>query len=187
MVVASEFAHSHLRRWTREEYDRLVAQGAFEGERIELLHGMLVKMAPEGAEHSDTIMQLIRWAAHHFTDHAGVRVQNPLIAADDSEPEPDLAIVPGLRYPTEHPREAHLVVEVARSSLVQDRTLKAGLYARSRFEEYWIVDLRTRCVEVYRGPEDGRYTSLQTCRPGDSVAPLAFPEATLDVGTLFPS
>jgi Uma2 family endonuclease len=82
------------------------------------------------------------------------RLQAPLALDDDSEPEPDVAVVAGeyRDYVSGHPSTAALVVEVADSSLGLDRRLKVGLYARAGLPEYWIVNLVEGVLEVHRGP-----------------------------------
>lgn len=185
MTVAHELRDQPIRRLTRAEYDRLVLQGCFESERVELLYGMLVPMPPEGPPHSHKMTILTRLLYGAAPDDVWIRVQNPIIAADDSEPEPDLAIVPAGSYDEEHPRQAHLVVELAGSSLARDRDVKAGLYAASGFEEYWIVDLAGERVEVYRHPEHGVYSSKHTYRPGEVIAPARFPEMRVALSALF--
>ena len=104
------------------------------------------------------------------------------------EPEPDVAIVPGgpRDHLAEHPRVAALVVEVADSSLEYDRVDKARLYARAGFAEYWIVNLRDRCLEVHRQPSSGGYGSVATLAPDATVAPLAAPAAPITVAALLP-
>src|SRR3972149_2531438 len=118
------------RRWTRVEYDRLIDTGVFEpGEPIELLGGLLVVAESQGG-----------------TD---------FIALDaESEPEPDVAVVPGTArdYRAGHPTHAVLVVEVAESSLRRDREDKGSLYARAGIADYWIVNLVDRVLEVVREP-----------------------------------
>jgi len=83
---------------SRAEYDRLVAQGLFEDERVELIRGIVVKMARSGPPHADPIDVLTRHFVRVLADRATVRVQLPFVASDDSEPEPDLALVPPRLY-----------------------------------------------------------------------------------------
>jgi Uma2 family endonuclease len=90
-------------------------------------------------------------------DRANVRIQVPLALSEDSEPEPDVAIVPAGDYSQGHPVTALLVVEGSDSTLRKDRGLKAELYAAAGIPEYWLVDLEANVVEVRSQPEGGRY------------------------------
>ena len=104
-------------------------------------------------------------------DRADVRVQLPLAVSDDSEPEPDIAVVaPGSPFGG-HPTTAFLVTEIGASSLSKDRSIKAELYAEAGVIEYWIVDVNEDVVEVYRAPVRGRYTTMSTHDRGATIAP----------------
>jgi Uma2 family endonuclease len=124
-----------------------------------------------------------------------VRGQLPVALDDDSEPEPDISVVPGSfrDYRHGHPPRAVLIVEVAESSLSLDRALKGSLYARARVPEYWIVNLVDRALEVHRDPVADaaarygwRYTTVATLRVGETVTPLSAPHSPISVGELIP-
>ncbi len=66
-----------------------------------------------------------------------------------------------------------------------DRTVKPRLYARAGIPEYWIVDASAETLEVYRAPSGERYMDHRRLARGESVAPLAFPEAALAVDAIF--
>src|SRR5262249_53858607 len=151
-----------IRPIRRVEYDRMVELGMFEDERIELLRGVLVQMSPIGSRHSATVDRLTRVLVLALSDRAVVRVQNPFAATDDSEPEPDFAVVPLRDYDDAHPECAHLLVEVSESSLRIDRGVKLGIYAENGVPEYWVVNIAKRCVEVYTEPDGTAYRSLRT-------------------------
>jgi hypothetical protein len=97
----------------RTEYEKLAELGAFENERIELLNGQLVRMSPIGPPHSSTVDQLTQLLVYHLFGRTIVRVQGPFAASDESEPEPDLALLPLGNYSKEHPAQAQLLIEVA--------------------------------------------------------------------------
>jgi len=145
-----------------------------------------VRMSPIGPAHSSTVQRLTELLLPRLLGRATVRTQQPFIASDDSEPEPDVAIVPEGRYTERHPDTALLVIEVAESSLDYDRQTKGPLYAASRVDEYWIVDVVGRAVEVYSSPKDGRYTKTRRAVAGESLCPGAFPDVTVDVARLLP-
>jgi Uma2 family endonuclease len=115
-----------------------------------------------------------------------VRIQQPIWAHDDSEPEPDVALVPLGDYSARHPDRAFLVIEVADSSLAFDRETKAPLYAASNVAEYWIVDLVGRAIEVCTEPKAGRFTHVRRVDSGGRVSPGAFAEVVLEVADVLP-
>ena len=182
-------------RWTRAEYDRLVGLGAFEGYPIELIGGQLVVAEPQGAYHASAISRLDYAVRAILPDGWIVRTQAPVSLDDDSEPEPDLVVVSGRPgdYDDGHPARPVLVVEVAESSLAFDRQHKGSLYARARVEDYWIVNLIDRVLEVHRDPRADpsaaygwQYRSITTLRAGDFVVPLRFGCSRLAVADCLP-
>jgi Uma2 family endonuclease len=183
--------HVEEHRWTRRDYERLAAQGFFRpGQRIELIEGVIYDMPPQNSHHS-TAFRLAQEALRTvFPPEAGyeIRGQLPLALGDDSEPEPDLAVVTGgIRdYLDHHPTTALLVVEIADSSLLHDRKRKIPLYARSGIPEAWLCNLVRRVFEVYRDPENGVYQTRLVLRAGDTVSPLSQPEACLEISDLLP-
>ena len=187
-------AHT-LRRWTRVEYDRLAALGLFENEPLELIGGQLVVAEPKGTYHTSAV------SAAEYALRAAlppgwiVRTQAPVSLDDDSEPEPDLVVVEGrpADYRHAHPARPPLAVEVSDSSLAFDRQQKGSLYARAGLEDYWIVNLVDRVLEVYRDPVADvsaafgwRYRSVVVLTPEDIVVPLAFGAIRISVADLLP-
>jgi len=173
-----------IRPLRRREYDRLVALGSFDDERIELIGGLLVAMSPQGVEHSDVVSRLANALVRALGDRALVKSQCPLAVDDESEPEPDVAVVPSGDYSREHPSAAILVVEVSDSSLRTDREVKGPLYAAAGIEEYWIVNLVDRWVEVHRAPREGRYSDVSRHGREATLRPLAFADVVVAVGAL---
>lgn len=181
LVDMGALSSEKLRPLRREEYDRLVEQGCFEDERVELLHGIIVTMSPQGPRHATIIEKLTMLMVPAVLGRASVRVQSPLAASEDSEPEPDLVVVaPGPR-PLGHPATAFLAIEVAQTSVAKDRRIKAGIYAASGVIEYWIVNLPEDCVEIYTEIEDGTYRQCRRAGRGDSITLQAFADITLPV------
>ncbi len=165
----------------------------FIGERLELLDGLLVVGEPQGSGHAARVMHIGQVLAAAFGGGWHARLQAPLALDDDSEPEPDLAIVRGaaLDYASAHPSTAALIVEVAESSLRLDRRFKAELYARARLPEYWIVNLVDGTLEVHREPHadvgaNAFYRVVEILRPPATVTPLAAPTVTIPVADLLP-
>jgi Uma2 family endonuclease len=184
------------RHWTRQEYDELIKSGFFdEDEPIELLGGQLIVAEPKGSPHSTAVALAAEALREAFGPGWLVRVQDPVALDAESEPEPDVAVVPGRArdYLAAHPARPALLVEVAESSLAFDRDHKGSLYARAGVTDYWIVNLVDEVLEAYRRPalersaEFGwRYLDVQALRPGTTIAPLARPDVTVAVADLLP-
>jgi Uma2 family endonuclease len=160
----------------RVEYDVLVEQGALDDARVELLLGSLVEVTPQGPLHADIVRRLHERFAGRLPATVHLRIQSPLAVSDDSEPEPDVAIVPAGDYTAAHPQQALLVVEVAQTSVQKDRGIKAALYATAGIPEFWLVNLVDRVVEVHRQPREGRYDLVVRVTAGQPLAPVAFPD-----------
>lgn len=176
-------------RWTRERYDRAVEAGVFgPDDRLELIEGQLLATMPHGSRHAAIVGQAGDVLRHVFGADCSVRTQCPLAAGDDSEPEPDLAVVRGRArdYLDAHPTSALLVVEVSDDSLRRDRITKQHLYARHGIPEYWILALPDARLEVYRDPTPDGYRTVLIRRAGETIAPLARPAATIAVADLLP-
>src|SRR5262245_14165587 len=184
------------RRWTRAEYGHLIEVGVFRPEeRLELLGGELIVSEPQNSAHYTTIGLLEDALRAALPQGWLVRSQGPIELDDDSEPEPDIAVTFGNRrsYSRCHPAQPALVVEVAESRLGFDRDHKGSLYARARLEEYWIVNLIDRVLEVYRQPVPDpaapfgwRYASKETLSAESTVELLAVPSARILVSDLLP-
>lgn len=174
-----------IRPLRRVEYDQLVALGTFRGERIELIAGELRRMSPIGPPHASAVDQLTELLVLALAGRARVRVQGSFAAGDLSQPEPDVTVLPLGDYRTVHPQVAHLIIEVADSSLRYDRGEKADLYAQSGVPEYWVVDLADRVVEVHRSPSAGRYEEQRVRASGTRIQLLAFPDVEVAVDDIF--
>jgi Uma2 family endonuclease len=173
-------APEHRRPLRRVEYDRLVALGTFDGEHIELMAGELRRMSPIGPPHTSTVDRLTELLVLALVGRARVRVQGSFAAGELSEPEPDFCVLPLGDYDAAHPEVAHLIIEVAESSLSYDRGQKAQLYAQCGVPEYWIVNLVER-VEVHRLPGTTGYAQVSVQAKGTHLRLLAFPDVELAV------
>jgi Uma2 family endonuclease len=171
----------------RREFDQLVEFGAFHDERVELLAGVLIEMSPQGAAHSNAVAKLAALLIAALGSRAEIRSHSPLALSDESEPEPDVAVVPPGDYSRELPHTAFLVVEVADSSLRTDRQVKSALYAQAGIPEYWIVNLVQGAVEVHREPIDGRYAKELRFTRADTVDLASFPDARIAVDRFVPA
>jgi Uma2 family endonuclease len=184
-----------LRRWKRTEYERLVGLGIFEGEPIELIGGQLVVAEPQYPYHASSISAVEYAVRASLPSGWLVRTQSPVSLDDESEPEPDLVVVPGrpADYRHAHPALPVLAIEVAESSLAFDRLQKGSLYARAGIQDYWIVNLVDRALEIYRDPATDtsaaygwRYRSLTSLSRADVAIPLAFSSSRIAVADLLP-
>jgi hypothetical protein len=185
-----------IRQWTRAEYGRLIEIGVFDiGERVELLGGELLVAEPQSSPHYTAIGLVEDALKLAFGPGWLVRTQGPLALDDRSEPEPDVAAVQGTvrDYGHQHPARAALIVEVAEVSLALDRAHKGSLYARAGVEDYWVLNLVDRVLEVYRqpvadalAPFGWRYASRETLGAESHITPLAAPGARVSIGDLLP-
>lgn len=184
------------RYWTRAEYDRLIEIGFFdEDEPIELLAGQLVVREPQHTPHATGVRLADQALRRVFGTGWDVRAGLPVALDGESEPEPDVCVVPGdpRTYRDAHPARPVLVVEIALSSLAVDRRIKGSLYARAGIADYWIVNLRERQLEVYRTPiadagatHGWRHADVQILGAQATVSPLAAPGAVITVADLLP-
>ena len=185
-----------VRRWTREEYYRMGEMGLFDGQRVELIDGEIIQMAPQKDVHSAVIGLAHKAIEQAFGPSYWVRMQLPLELPDDSEPEPDISVVPGSPRDfigTGHPRNALLVVEVSDTTLLFDQRVKSALYASAGFEDYWIINLIAQRIEIHRHPRpdaadwrNSKYDDVQFAQRGQTITPLAAGQATINVADLLP-
>jgi Uma2 family endonuclease len=185
-----------IKRWTRVEYERLVDLGAFlPGDRLELVGGHLLVREPQGGPHFTAVGLVEDALRAAFGPGWTVRSQGPIALDDDSEPEPDIAVVRGSRrdHTRTHPSRPVLIVEVADWTLRFDRNAKASLYARAGITDYWVVNLADQVLEVRRDPVAApkaryghRYSTTIVLRGGEHVSPLAAPHATIPIADLLP-
>ena len=183
------------RRWSRIEYERLIDLGVFQpGDPIELIGGELLVAEPQGAPHYTSIQKTARVLERAFGPSWNVRTQGPMGLDEESEPEPDVAVVTGEPedYGRAHPSRADLVVEVSESSLAFDRGHKGSVYARAGIADYWVVNLVDRILEVYRDPAPdavapfgARYATREVLDPSRQISPLEASHARIHVRDLF--
>jgi Uma2 family endonuclease len=179
------------RKWTRDEYHQLAELGLFRDQRVELIDGEIIQMAPQKEPHAASISLALEALTTAFGAGHWVRPQMPLFFDGLSEPEPDLAVVKGTprdSVKSDNPRSALLVVEVSATTLRYDRTRKASLYAAAGIEDYWIINLIDRQLEIYRNriadasqKFGWRYQDVTSRKLGDAISPLARPDAKIAV------
>ena len=158
-------------------------------DRVELIRGEIVEMSPIGRRHYAFVNNLNQLLAVRLAGRAIVAVQGPIALADDTEPEPDVAIIRRRRVPYKE-REAYaedalLLIEVAESSLAYDRSTKLRLYAEAGIPEYWVVDCATESIEVHRSPDAGGYRDVSRLTGSASASLLAFPDVRVTLAEIF--
>ena len=184
------------RRWTRKEYEYLVATGVLhDGEPFELIGGQMIVAEPKASPHAAVVRRVAAALRAIFGRGGVVRVQDPVALDDESEPHPDVAVVPGPWNddPAARPVRPTLIVEVAETSLAFDRSYKGSLYARAGVADYWIVDVRRRLLEAHRepiaapaAPFGWKYGRTRIVKDDATVSPLVAPRAVIAVAQLFP-
>ena len=179
--MAPATAAEVIRPLRRVEYEKLAQLGAFEDERIELLDGEMVAMSPIGIPHDATVQRLTELLILALHGRASVRCQSSFAASEVSQPQPDFTVVPRGDYDDDHPSAAHLIIEVADSSLSKDRGRKLRLYANCQVPECWVVNLVERCIEVYRDAQSGAYARLERYERGQSIQLLSFSDVSIAV------
>jgi Uma2 family endonuclease len=176
-------------RFTVEKYQRLIESGALdEDEPVELIHGWITPKMPHSPPHDSTVTRGQRQLRTRLGDTWTIRAQCSIQLAD-SQPEPDLAVAigPDDRYDERHPTPSDLilVVQVAESSLKNDRDVKGPMYAAAGIRTYWIVNLAERQLEVYTDPtgpgSDPKYQSRRDYKPDEAVTLVGFEDAPAPV------
>lgn len=181
------------RLWTRDEYYKMAELGFFDGKRVELIEGEIIEMSPMKSLHATIVRRIFKTLREIFIEGYIVDSQLPMSFNQTTEPEPDIAVVKGEieDFTDAHPKTAELIVEVSDSTLRYDRTKKAELYAKNKIQEYWIVNVKNRSLEVYRRPIRDKklgfiYTEIQILTEKDSVAPLAAPDTKIKIADILP-
>jgi Uma2 family endonuclease len=187
MTIATANVRKHLTNIT--EWQKLGEANIFPpGSRLELIEGEILEMAPIGSNHSGHINRLVKLLTKLIPDDIIPSVQNPLRLSDLSEPEPDFMLLkPNADfYSSRHPNadDVLLLIEVADSSLSFDQNEKLRLYAAHNIPEYWLLNLKDSCLEVYRQPHGDCFGEKTTLRVGDSVTLSQLNPITIDIADI---
>ncbi len=152
--------------------------------RAELLRGVIIEKMPKSILHIQLVTRILRLLQDSLGTGFWVRPEAPLTTRD-SEPEPDVSVVPGRDSDyREHPNTAKLVVEVSVSSLAENREM-ALIYAEAAVEEYWIINAADRSIEIHREPREGRFRTTETRCFDEVWICKSLPQVTVDVARLF--
>lgn len=155
------------------------------GEEVELLEGVLFKKIPKSPLHEWLVEYLRRRLELSCSGAFFVAKERPLTCAS-SEPEPDLAIFPGIwtDYRYTHPTTAELIIEVAINTQQRDRS-KAGIYAEAGVKEYWLVEPESKTITLYTLPSDSSYAKTSVTVNTGLVMSTVFPEFTVELSEIF--
>ena len=171
----------YKRLYSLEEFFAMSEAGIFKNQRVELIDGEVIILPPQGKGHSQTVRRLNERLVLQFHTVAFVSTQCPLILDGIGKIylEPDVSL---LRLPQEQyddkfvePADTILLIEVSDSTLEDDQTTKLLRYAKNAIQEYWIVNLPSQKLEVYRDPQNGKFETMLEFSVGQMVAPLEFP------------
>ncbi|MBV7332190.1 Uma2 family endonuclease [Chloroflexi bacterium TSY] len=189
-------AERPIHRFTLDEYHQLIENDFFQpSKRIELIKGVLVHMSPVRPLYAHVTSKMAEELLFEIRRQAIVRSQQPItLALEESEPEPDFAIVKQREtgYTDRHPypEDILLVGEVSVSTLSYDRRVKVQMYAQERIPECWILNLVDNVLEIYRDPagtgEQAHYQTKLTFKHDQQVSPLAFSECQIDLSEIIP-
>jgi Uma2 family endonuclease len=173
-----------------ERFEEMAQKGLFgPEERVELIDGDIIPMAPIGLGHSGIGNQLARLLIRGLGDQAVVSIASSIRLGNFSEPQPDFVL---LAFRKDMYRHKHadisdvlLFIEVADSSLAFDRGRKLSLYARHGIRDYWVIDVKESRVFVHREPLGEIYQAQTAHTRGEYLSPLALPQFSLSLEELF--
>ena len=178
------------RRFTRAEYHRMADVGILgDDDRVELIRGEIVEMSPPGRRHKAFAGNLNQLLATRLAGRAIVWMQNPIVLTEDTEPQPDVAVL--RRGPVSYKErdawgeDTLLLIEVADSSLAYDRSTKLRLYAEAGIPEYWVVDCNAETIEVYRTPSAEGYRDVSRVEGAATLTLHAFRDVELTTTDIF--
>ena len=179
----------HRHRLSVNDYHRMGQAEIFARDaRVELINGEIIDMTPIGSEHAGLVKHLNRLFSAAVGERAIVSVQDPITLGQDSEPEPDLALLVPRDdfYVNAHPRaeDVLLIVEVADSSLQLDREIKMPLYARHGIPEVWLINVKDRSITVFQDASQGGYRQYFSPTELSSIEPLKLAGISIDMSML---
>jgi Uma2 family endonuclease len=172
-------------RFTVQQFIEMGELGYFKAQHVELVHGEIIVMLPQGFQHAEWLERLHEKLLIALQGQARVRNQSPVVvdAEQNDYLEPDLSVLrKSDEYATRHvqPCDVQIAIEISKTTLRYDRTEKLALYAFYGVPEVWILNVDKGKLEVYRDLRDGEYASRITLEPGEVVTPIAFPELKLE-------
>lgn len=180
-------------KWNVNEYHQMADLGFFDGKRVELIKGEIIVISPMNPPHATAVRLFIEILRNVFGKGFIVDSQLPMSFGKTDEPEPDVAVVEGKvrDFSQAHPKTAALIIEVSKTTLKFDRTTKTALYAENKIEDYWILNLKDRNLEVYRRPIKDKklgfiYTEILVVTESETISPLARPDKKIKIADILP-
>ncbi|HEY9852001.1 MAG TPA: Uma2 family endonuclease [Leptolyngbyaceae cyanobacterium] len=184
------------KRFTIEEYHRLAELGFLtEDDRVELIRGEIIQMAPKSIAHINCCRNLLNQLPIPLLNKAELQCQDPIVLPSNSEPEPDFAMlrIREDNYKNALPNSSDVlfVIEIADSTLKKDKEVKTSLYAEAGISDYWIFNLIDNHLETYSEPYQdlhGRfgYAMKRIVLPNQIITLPGFPDLSLDLSKVFP-
>lgn len=175
-------------KWSLDDYHKMIEAGLLDDRSVELINGAIVRMVPEGIAHAFCCRSTAKYLRVILGDRAEISEAHPISLPNDSEPEPDLAIVrtPDTLYRNRHPQPDDIfwLIEIANTTLVNDLGAKRELYAQAGIPEYWVMNLQTSELKVFRSLTANEYQAEFSLN-GGTISPLAFPELSIEISLLF--
>lgn len=179
-------------RITVDQYYRMAEVGLLApDERVELIDGVIIDMAPIGSRHAGVLRRLNRLLTVAVRTRGILSSQLPVRLGRSSEPQPDLAILKPRDdfYDGAHPQpeDVLLLIEVSATSIRHDLRVKVPLYARHRIPEVWVVDLTGGLLYLHRRPEAGTYAEQSSLADPGVLALAALPDVEVDLSGILRS
>jgi len=174
------------RKFSVVDYHRMLDAGILDDDdRVELIEGEIVQMAPIHMPHAMCVTKLASLLVEQIRRQALVWSQNPIMLSEGTELQPDVALLRLREYASDElapgPDDVLLIVEVSDSTVSKDRRVKGPLYAQATIPEYWLVNLPKKVVEVYSEPSKGSYQQVRHLRRGETLQVPGFPDALVVV------
>jgi Uma2 family endonuclease len=182
---------TEIRLWSVDEYHRMIeAEILTTDDQVELIEGQIIQMSPQQPPHAATTQRASDYVRELLAGKATIRVQLPITLRPNSEPEPDIAVVriDAREYLNGHPTpdDIFLLIEVADATLRRDCQQKARAYAKAKIADYWVIDVNSRQVYVFREPGDETYQQEIILKEDATFSLLAFPDVEVQIAQLFP-
>lgn len=189
-MTTTRLAPTHLRLITTAEYHRMAEVGILAAdEQVELITGQIVQKMPKGPAHSALCKRIEKLLERQLGEQVLVRLQDPIQLDRYSEPEPDIAVVhPRDDFYADHhpgPNEVYLIIEIADTTLNRDLGTKADLYAAAGIMDYWVFNIATQQLHIFREPQPDGYQRQLILKGQQSIAPVAFPDCSVTVKVCF--
>lgn len=174
-------------KWTIQRYHQAIEAGIFDDQPIELLRGELIVMPPEREPHAYYNTEAADYLRTLLGERVKIRDAKPITLPNNSEPAPDIAIVKplGKVYLEHHPypEDIFWIIEYSNATLSKDLGTKKDIYVEAGIIEYWVVNLKTPQLQIFRDLENNKYKTELTFTTG-TICPLVFPDVTVQVQRL---